>query len=559
MARSGVPGRPAHVPPTPLSRTPAASTTPATSRTPAIAAFATLATALPALSTLEDLVDAATGAMCAAVEVDSVHVGRVDMAQGLVRVLRNAGLIEPWEEGRPAEETYLLRDHPELVKDPTDVEPWRGTMAERRGSRPYRYAPPPGPGYDERPLHGLRVPILHATGVWGAMLLRRRSGPFSEVEEQVAQVGAGLLAAGIARVLGDESLRELAYTDSLTALPNRRAADQRLEDWAGDDAVAADLVVVLCDVNGLKQVNDLHGHLVGDRLIRDAARCVATAASRLCPGFAARVGGDEFMVAGLEPDPAVVDSLVEELVSATARLPFGSGVSCGVASARSLLRHEDSPQTLVRSLLRIADAEQYRHKVASRDVRRAPGHTEAPTGTPDPPDPPDPPDEGRALGEVLELLPATTDGLPIEDGLALAAQAVARLAGATAWWVSRVDLARHTMQCVRLGVEHREEEPSWPMIAEDYEIYDLRSYPASERAVRAEGTFAADTMTGDAAERQHLMQTGFSSVIAAGLTDTEGRGWLVEISAVTGNELLRSEAVLRSAVARVRPRVARRP
>ena len=173
---------------------------------PAVAALAALATALPRLSGLEDLIDAVAEAMCAAVEVDSVHVGRVEMAQGVVRVLRNAGRLEPWEEGRPVAETYSLRDHPELVQNPTSVDPWVGTMSERHGPRPYRSAPLRA-GDDERELHGLRVPILHATGVWGALLLRRRSGPFSQAEEQVAQIGAGLLAAGIARVLGDETLR----------------------------------------------------------------------------------------------------------------------------------------------------------------------------------------------------------------------------------------------------------------------------------------------------------------------------------------------------------------
>ncbi len=551
MDRSAAPDPPAHVTAAsssvpPLSSGP--SVLPVTSRTPTIAALAALATALPRLSGLEELVDAVTEALCAAVEVDSVHVGRVEMAQGVVRVLRNAGRIEPWEEGRPLAETYPLRDHPELVQNPTGVEPWLGTMSQRHGPRPYRSAPGPE-GDDERPLHGLRVPILHATGVWGALLLRRRSGPFSESEEQVAQIGAGLLAAGIARVLGDETLRELAYTDSLTGLPNRRAADQRLEEWAGDDEVAADLFVVLCDVNGLKQVNDRHGHLVGDRLIRDAARCVSQAASRLQPGFAARVGGDEFMLAGLASEAAAVDAVVEELVSATARLPFGSGVSCGLAHARSLLRREDSAQTLLRSLLRIADAEQYRHKMASRGSRRGPGLQEAT----------DAPGEAEAHAQVLEQLAVTTSGQPVGESLALVAQAVARASGATAWWVSRVDLQRHTMQCVRIEVEHREEEPSWPMVAEDYRLYDLRDYPASERAVRECGTFAADALTGDPAERQHLMQTGYSSVIAAGLCDAEGGGWLVEICAATGNDLLRFEAVLHSAVARVRPPAGHRP
>ncbi|MBA2508090.1 MAG: GGDEF domain-containing protein [Nocardioidaceae bacterium] len=160
---------------------------------------------------------------------------------------------------------------------------------------------------------------------------RFHSRPFSDGDEEVALVIAGLAAAGLARVLGDERLRELAYTDALTGLANRRAADEQLEAWASDPAYAGALTAMLCDVNDLKEVNDSHGHLVGDRLIREVAGHVSAAADQLHGGIAARVGGDEFLIAGPCPDQTFVTRLVEELTGSASRLSFGHGVSCGTA------------------------------------------------------------------------------------------------------------------------------------------------------------------------------------------------------------------------------------
>lgn len=86
--------------------------------------------------------------------------------------------------------------------------------------------------------------------------------------------------------------RQDAETDALTNLPNRRAFEASYKDIV-EAAVPRSAVLALCDIDLFKRVNDVHGHDVGDRVIRLVARELAQG----CDGaMVARYGGEEFVI-----------------------------------------------------------------------------------------------------------------------------------------------------------------------------------------------------------------------------------------------------------------------
>jgi len=108
----------------------------------------------------------------------------------------------------------------------------------------------------------------------------------------------GLLRASIrAAEASRAELQELATHDGMTGLLNRTAAmDAIARDLERVRREGGSLVVLFVDVDGLKAVNDVHGHDAGDDLIRLAADTLRATARG--SDVVARLGGDEFVVAG---------------------------------------------------------------------------------------------------------------------------------------------------------------------------------------------------------------------------------------------------------------------
>lgn len=130
--------------------------------------------------------------------------------------------------------------------------------------------------------------------------------------------------------------RLVARIDATTGVANARALYERLEESLAA-ARRNGLLLSVCsfDLDDFKSVNDLHGHVTGDRLLRDVARAAEEA---LRPGdTVARSGGDEFVLvlpgAGETDARAAVDRLVETLKVTAARGGIPITLSVGVVTS----------------------------------------------------------------------------------------------------------------------------------------------------------------------------------------------------------------------------------
>ena len=162
-------------------------------------------------------------------------------------------------------------------------------------------------------------------------------------------------------------MAEHALTDALTGLGNRRAFDSRLkEEIARARRYETDLALAIMDLDGFKEVNDRHGHLVGDQLLMHVGHIlIATLRSTDIP---IRYGGDEFTI--IMPETSKTEAWVaaEKIRAALADLTLLAGDgervsargSIGVASFGAVA---DSAHTL----LAAADAALYRAKRGGRD------------------------------------------------------------------------------------------------------------------------------------------------------------------------------------------------
>lgn len=167
---------------------------------------------------------------------------------------------------------------------------------------------------------------------------------------------ARLVEALVARAEESEGLRRLAATDALTGVANRRGFDATLaREAARAGRAGAALSVVFVDVDGLKRINDSHGHEAGDAAIRAVAQACLGATRR--SDFVARIGGDEFGV--LLPETRHGEALrvgrrIERALCCTPVAGEPISASVGVASGAGDVRPE--------ALCREADAALYARK-----------------------------------------------------------------------------------------------------------------------------------------------------------------------------------------------------
>lgn len=107
-----------------------------------------------------------------------------------------------------------------------------------------------------------------------------------------------------------KSTQQLANTDPLTGLANRRALDQRLSEMVSSPSAAGRQAFALIDIDHFKSINDRYGHPTGDAVLTHVAQLVE--ARMGSAAFCARYGGEEFAVVGLVEDANELAALLDK-------------------------------------------------------------------------------------------------------------------------------------------------------------------------------------------------------------------------------------------------------
>jgi diguanylate cyclase (GGDEF)-like protein len=166
--------------------------------------------------------------------------------------------------------------------------------------------------------------------------------------------------------IANRRLQQAALTDPLTGLPNRRYAMERLDqEWAAAARSARPLCCMVLDLDRFKQVNDTHGHDIGDLVLRQVATVLRREA-RTEDGVC-RIGGEEFLLICAATPLAAAAQLAERLRQAIAQTRFSNGavacamtLSVGVALRTPEMQRADE-------LFKAADSALYAAKAAGRN------------------------------------------------------------------------------------------------------------------------------------------------------------------------------------------------
>lgn len=303
---------------------------------------------------INEIVQTATGLACELLGAQSVSVCRIE--QDTCRTLDVYPPIVAGTEDEAAaaltQSSFRADDRPAL----------RSLIRER--SSWVAHAPQDGPDRGDAVecatlrasgcVTALASPIIVNGTVWGQIhAVRSLGNPLFEVDDiATSEVLAALVAAAVARVDLDEQVRHLVADDPLTGLGNRRVADH-----AADAAFESglEMCIVMCDVDGLKRVNDEFGHDAGDDLLRNVSDVLRRAQDQLPGATAARLGGDEFCLVTVGIQREDVKRMLARMIR---RFPLthGAAISWGIASSAD--GRPDHPRTLFRR----ADAAQYQAK-----------------------------------------------------------------------------------------------------------------------------------------------------------------------------------------------------
>ncbi len=323
-----------------------------------LSAILSIGAAIDAADRVDEVLGLITEHARSALGAASVSIGRLDTGRASVDVLVNTGDLGAGVERFPVTESYSILEHAHLSAIAGGV-PIARTMSDTSDVATIEEL-------TERGLASeIAAPISIGDRPWGVVWATTRAGQreLDDGDVEVLRIVASQVGRGVQQAERFAELEQLALRDPLTGLGNRRVLEATLRDiFARSPIDRQDTAVIMCDVDGLKFVNDTMGHEVGDELLAGVGTTLRAAVQGYPNTTVCRVGGDEFCIVvdggGLLSGPAIARR-AEELFERTGE---NRSLSVGLAVATFEM---DSPS----DLLRAADENQY----ANKRRRRTPG------------------------------------------------------------------------------------------------------------------------------------------------------------------------------------------
>lgn len=200
------------------------------------------------------------------------------------------------------------------------------------------------------------LPLTSHTSRLGVMSFYRKDRDFFLPDEIEILITFSHFAAGaIENARLYEKTQNLAVTDKLTELPNRRLFDERLaEEINNAERQGKPLSLLMLDIDDFKRINDTHGHIAGDKVLQTLGHALLGQLWKV--DLAARYGGEEFAVILPHTDASAALNVAERISRsiATTAIPLPNGrkigatVSIGIAcfprcgeTGESLIEHAD--------------------------------------------------------------------------------------------------------------------------------------------------------------------------------------------------------------------------
>ena len=212
----------------------------------------------------------------------------------------------------------------------------------------------------------LAVPLEASSGVIGVLALYRpERDAFSHDNLRILEAISSKLALAVANSMRFARVEASATVDHLTGLPNARALFARLDsELSRAQRAKTPLVVLVCDLDGFKQVNDQFGHLRGNEVLTEVTKTLRSNCRD--HDFIGRMGGDEFVILLPNLPENQVAKTVSRLQEAVAHQLRTLSITMSIGLASYPVDGDSAEQLLSRADLRMYRNKEQRRVASSR-------------------------------------------------------------------------------------------------------------------------------------------------------------------------------------------------